>query len=126
LLRQLKDAPDDLLIEVAFAGGSESTCEQLRDVRAKPVALLPSSNVELTSFTLTRSQPLGTKRSGVRGAFIPSVTQAVESFYGEVVQPLRPWVAPAPQLPDDIVDASPAMEGPHQDPLLAEHKGEAG
>jgi hypothetical protein len=48
--------------------------------------------------------PVGTKRSGVRGAFVPSVTQAVESFYREVVQPLRPWVPAAPQLPEGTAD----------------------
>jgi hypothetical protein len=56
--------------------------------------------------------PLGAKRSGVRGAFVPSVTTAVESFYKDVVQAVRPWVAPAPQLPDDAVTASPASAEP--------------
>jgi hypothetical protein len=103
LLRQLKDAPDDLLIEVLFQGGRESTCEQLRDVRDKPAALTGSTGSEVTSFVLTWQQPLGLKRSGVRGAFIPSVTQALEGFYAKVVQPVRPWVARAPQLPEDAV-----------------------
>jgi stress response protein SCP2 len=115
LLRQLKTAPDDVLIEVAFAGGTESTCELLRDVRDRAAALLPSGKAELTAFTLTRSQPLGTKRSGVRGAFIPSVTQAVETFYAEVVQPLRPWVPPAPQLPEDVVEAESVTEDAGED-----------
>ncbi|MFW3171325.1 TerD family protein [Geodermatophilus sp. CPCC 206100] len=103
LLRQLKDAPDDLLIDVLFQGGRESTCEQLRDVREKPAALTGSTGSEVTSFVLTWQQPLGLKRSGVRGAFIPSITQALEGFYARVVQPVRPWVAPAPQLPEDAV-----------------------
>jgi 1,2-phenylacetyl-CoA epoxidase catalytic subunit len=54
------------------------------------------------------------------------VTQAVESFYGEVVQPLRPWVAPAPQLPDDVMGASPAMDGAHHGAALALQCGAAG
>jgi hypothetical protein len=100
LLRQLKDAPDDVLIDVAFAGTSESTCELLRDVREKPGPLIGSSKAEVAAFTLSRSMPLGTKRSGVRGAFVPSVTQAIESFYRDVVQPVRPWVPAAPQMPE--------------------------
>jgi stress response protein SCP2 len=111
LLRQLKDAPDDLLIEVFFTGASESTCELLRDVREKPVALLPSSKAEVASFTLTRAMPLGTKRSGVRGAFVPSVTHAVEGFYADVVQPLRPWVPSAPRLPGEAAAAPPVEAG---------------
>jgi hypothetical protein len=69
-----------------------------------------SGKAEVSSFTLTRSLPLGTKRSGVRGAFVPSVTQAVERFYAEVVQPVRPWVARAPQLPEEAIPATPAVE----------------
>jgi hypothetical protein len=103
LLRQLKEAPDDVLIEVSFVGTTESTCEMLRDVRDNPTALVTSGKAEVAGFTLTRSSPLGTKRSGVRGAFVPSVTQAVEGFYAGVVQALRPWVAKAPQLPEDAV-----------------------
>lgn len=108
LLRQLKSAPDDLLIEVFTAAARESTCELLGDVRDKPAALLQSSKDEVASFALTRSLPLGMKRSGVRGAFVPSVTQAVEGFYADVVQGLRPWVPSAPRLPDEAGDASPA------------------
>jgi stress response protein SCP2 len=110
LLRQLKDGPDDLLIEVSFAGSRETTCERLCDVRDKPAALTGSSGSEVAAFTLTWTQPMGGKRSGVRGAFIPSVTSTVEGFYGQVVQPLRPWVAPAPQLPDDVAPRA-AAEG---------------
>jgi hypothetical protein len=110
LLRQLKDAPDDLLVEVAFTGTTESTCELLRDVRDKPAALVASTRADVASFTLTRSQPLGTKRSGVRGAFVPSVTQAVEGFYADVVQPVRPWVARAPQLPEDVRSVEPVID----------------
>jgi stress response protein SCP2 len=109
LLRQLKDAPDDVLIDVAFAGTSDSTCELLRDVRDKPAALVGSTKAEVASFTLSRSMPLGTKRSGLRGAFVPSVTVAVESFYKDVVQQVRPWVAPAPQLPDGAATAPPTV-----------------
>jgi len=50
--------------------------------------------------------PVGTKRSGVRGAFVPSITQAVEAFYREVVQPVRPWILAAPQLPESPEDAA--------------------
>jgi len=106
LLRQLTEAPDDVLIDVAFAGTSESTCEQLRDVRDKPGPLIGSSKAEVASFTLSRSMPVGTKRSGVRGAFVPSITQAVEAFYREVVQPVRPWILAAPQLPESPEDAA--------------------
>ncbi|WP_432563982.1 TerD family protein [Kineococcus sp. SYSU DK003] len=101
LLRQLKDAPDDVLVDVSFSSRSGSTCERLGDVRDQPAVLLPERDVEVAAFTLSRTSPMGTKRSGVKNAFIPSVTDGLESFYTAVVQPLRAWVPPAPKLLDD-------------------------
>lgn len=99
LLRQLKAAPDGLLVEVQFGPHAESTCELLGDVRDKPSALLRDRAAEVKGFTLTLGAPLGTKRSGVRGAFIPTVMGAVETFYRHVLQPIRQWTPPAPKLP---------------------------
>ena len=99
LLRQLKTAPDGLLVEVQFGPHAESTCELLGDVRDKPSALFRDRSAEVKGFTLTLSAPLGTRRSGVRGAFIPTVMGTVEMFYRHVLQPIRPWTPPAPKLP---------------------------
>lgn len=102
LLRQLRDAPDALLVEALFTGRTDSSCEQLVDVRDNATALLPDKSAEIAAFRLTLASPMGTKRSGVRGAFVPSVTSAVEAFYSTVVQALKPWVPAAPKLPDDV------------------------
>jgi hypothetical protein len=52
---------------------------------------------------------MGTKRSGARGSFVSSVTNALDIFYAEVVETIRPWTPPAPQLPaeDAISITSP-------------------
>lgn len=100
LLRQLTDAPDALLVEVLFSGQTESTCERLKDVREDSTPLVADRTTDVRSFRLTLVLPLGTKRSGVKGAFVPTVTSAVEVFYRGVVQPLRPWTPPAPALPE--------------------------
>lgn len=110
LLRQLGDAPDALLVEVCFSGRAESTCEQLGDVRTDTTALVAGRTADVSAFRLTSTQPLGVKRSGVKGAFVPSVTAAVESFYRDVVQPLRPWVPPAPVLPEPVGGEQPGGE----------------
>jgi stress response protein SCP2 len=109
MLKQLKTAPDDVLLEVQFARQSETTCEQLKDLREGPGPLLTGQTRDVTSFVLTRLYPLGTKRSGVKGAFIPSVTDAVESFYSLVLQPLHVWVPSAPKLPDDTAEDAEAL-----------------
>ncbi|GAB2922118.1 TerD family protein [Rhodococcus aerolatus] len=99
VVRQLKDAPPALLVEVAFAGSADSTCEQLKDVRDSVAPLVLDRTTEVKKFTLTLAAPLGTKRSGVKGGFVSSVVTAVEGFYREVVQPIKPWVPSAPRLP---------------------------
>ncbi len=44
----------------------------------------------MRGFRLTYTAPMGTKRNGLRKAFVPSVNNAVEAFYARVVQGLRP------------------------------------
>jgi stress response protein SCP2 len=110
MLRQLKEAPDDLTVEVTFAGRCETTCERLKDVRDNSAALLIDHAGDVVAFTVTRTTPMGTKRSGVRGAFVPSVTSAAETYYADVVQPLRAWTPPAPTMPTDAVAAAEAAQ----------------
>jgi hypothetical protein len=42
---------------------------------------------------------LGTKRNGARKAFVPSVNDAVDAFYAQVVQVLKPT---PPRMPADL------------------------
>ena len=115
LLRQLTDAPDALVVEVGFARREQTSCEQLRDVRENAAALLPDPAAEVRSFRLTASVPLGTKRSGVRNAFVPSVNAAVEAFYAEIVQGLKP--SAARRLPADVAEeAIAAVEAAEGEP----------
>jgi len=99
LVRQLKDAPDELLVEARFAPRSETTCERLADVRSRPQCLLRGKDWEPTSFVISRAHPMGTKRSGARGSFVSSVNEAIDQFYTDVVERIRPWTPPAPALP---------------------------
>lgn len=106
MLRQLADAPETLTVEVLFARREQTSCEQLKEARANPAALLPDPSAEVRAFRLTSSSPMGTKRNGLRKAFVPSVNDAAEAFYARVVQGLRPT---PPRLPTaaaaDAIDA---------------------
>lgn len=106
LLRQLKDAPDSLSVEVVAARQAQTECELLKDVRASNAPLLPDPGVDVRAFRLTLSSPLGTKRSGLRGAFIPSVNAAVDAFYAQVIQPLRPFPSAAAKLPVGVAEVA--------------------
>jgi hypothetical protein len=109
LAKQLKAAPDSLLVEAHFDQRPETTCERLGDIRQHPGTLIPGREWEPASFTISQVQPMGTKRSGARGSFVSSVTNALDTFYAEVVETIRPWTPPAPQLPaeDAISITSP-------------------
>lgn len=118
LTKQLKDAPDDLLVEARFAPRAETTCERLADVRTRPQSLVPGKDWEPTTFVVSRVHPMGTKRSGARGSFVTSVSDAVDDFYTQVVERVRPWTPPAPPLPP--ADSEPAGPAPRAEPLGAE------
>ncbi|MFC4942527.1 TerD family protein [Pseudonocardia sp. GCM10023141] len=108
ILRQLTEAPDTLTIEVLFARREQTACELLRDVRTDPTALLPDAAAEIRAFRLTASAAMGTKRNGLRKAFVPSVNDAVDAFYARVVQGLKPS---PPRLPVDVAaDAITAVD----------------
>ena len=104
LLRQLREAPDRLSVEVRFADREQTSCELLKDVRANEAVLLPDPAAGVCAFRLTATTPMGTKRNGLSKAFIPSVHAAVDTFHGSVAQGLREWVPPAPAMPEAVVD----------------------
>ncbi len=105
LIRQLKDAPDDLRVEAFFVSSrGPGTAELLASARESPELLAGDSKREIKSFRITHSVSLGTKRGRGQGAFIDSVVDGVDLFYGAVVQHLKPWSAKPPRLRDPEVD----------------------
>jgi hypothetical protein len=60
--------------------------------------LIQDPKKELRSFRIAHTSPLGTKRGRGRGAAIDSVLDAVDAFYGEVLQHLKAWTAAAPKM----------------------------
>ena len=99
IIRQLTDAPDTLTVEAVFARREQTACEQLRDARTDPTVLLPDPAAEIRAFRLTAIAAMGTRRNGLRKAFVPSVNDAVDAFYARVVQGLKPS---PPRMPTDI------------------------
>ncbi|GEM_PF-193911 len=97
MLRQLKNAPADLLIEATFTAPASSTCEPHTTVRVTPRILTNNQSGQLHAFTLMRTFTLGGKRAGTAASFIGSVTHSAETFYAEVIQPVREWVPAAPK-----------------------------
>jgi hypothetical protein len=99
LLRQLKDAPDDVRIDVfVVRSRGTSRSELLGKVRTDPSLLVDDAKREIRSFTLTRSRPAGAKRGQGKGSFVGSTVELVDSFYEDVVQRLKPWAPTPPRV----------------------------
>jgi hypothetical protein len=96
LVRQLKTAPGQLCIQPSAAwqrGRGEA--KTLDEARKDPRSLVEDPAHELRSFTVSLSCNAGPARGQGRGSFVDSVLTAVDKFYSEVVQRIKPW-APAP------------------------------
>jgi hypothetical protein len=106
VLRQLSpDLDSRLTVECWQHMARTSTSEPLSKVRANPLCLVPDANADIRRFVISAASPLGSQRGiGGRGSFIDSIIAAVEGFYEEVTQSLKPWAPKAPQVPSRPVD----------------------
>jgi hypothetical protein len=114
LLRQLKDAPDDLRIDAVTAWSrGDGTAALLKQLRIDPSLLVSDPKRDIRSFTLTMSKIAGTKRGQGRGSFFGGVLELIDAFYRDVVQVLRPWTPSAPKVKaaDGVHDGSTSDDG---------------
>jgi hypothetical protein len=103
LLRQLKDAPEDLRIDVRFARVRATRSELLRDCREFPERLLIADepNREPRSFLLALSKPMGKKGGRKEGSFVAETRRQATDFYRDLVQGLMPPRTKAPKIRED-------------------------
>jgi hypothetical protein len=116
LVRQLKEAPDGLLLEVSFANTRSTTAGLLSAAREDPQSLLLPNDPKRPprAFRLALSRPMGTKRGKGERSFVLETRKQAIDFYRDLVQNLRPWRAAPPKLPDEPDDApeAPSPEPP--------------
>lgn len=100
LLRQLREAPGDLRIDASYKNVRQTVAGLLGQVAETPDLLLCEQDPrrDLKSFTLTLSRRLGQKRGREEGSFVRETRHQLVDFYGDLVQNLKPWQAPAPKL----------------------------
>lgn len=121
MVRQLKEAPDDLRLEVHFRGGRETTKCLLREAREDEACLLHPSDPkrEPREFTIAMTNEMRVKKGADSDSFVGATRRQINDFYAQVVQGL---VAPAPRpprmrTPEPGPDADEAAEtGGDQDP----------
>jgi hypothetical protein len=112
LLRQLRHAPDSTRVEAfVMHGRGAGTAELLRAVRDQPALLVEDPKKDLRSFRIALGSPIGSKRGRGRGSFIDSVENAINTFYGDIVQDLRAWTAAPPRLREvpETSDEQPSL-----------------
>jgi hypothetical protein len=116
LLRQLKEAPTDLRIDVRFASTRQTTSELLGDCREHPdrVLLADDQAREPREFVLARTMPMGKKAGLDHGSFAAEIRRQTTDFYRDLVQNLRPPPAQAPKLPEqeETPSARDSVDGP--------------
>jgi hypothetical protein len=115
LLRQLKDAPEGLLVEVSFANTKATTAGLLSIAKNDPQSLLLANDPKRAprAFRLALSRPMGTKRGKGERSFVLETRKQAIGFYRDLVQNLRQWRAAPPKLPDE---AEEAPEAPDAEP----------
>ncbi len=101
LVRQLRDAPDDLRMDVSFASTSKTTSALMCDVRENPRQLLSPTDAkrEPRSFNLALSRKMGTKQGKEQGSFVAETRRQAVDFYRELVQDVRAWQPRPPRFP---------------------------
>lgn len=129
LLRQLKEAPDDLRIDVSFASRKGTNSELLRSCRDNPDCLLLAEDPkrEPRKFFLALSRPMGKKRGRTEGSFVTETRRQTMDFYGELVQELTPPQPKAPKMtPTEKEPAEPEKPRPEKSEGQARREQTAG
>ncbi len=124
MLRQLREAPDDLRLDVSFANMRETTSALLGAVRDEPQQLLAGDpKREPRAFSLALARPMGTKRGKGERSFVRETRQQAVDFYREIVQNLRAWQPAPPKLPDHPPEGkAPETPVPETPPFSAEER----
>jgi hypothetical protein len=117
LMRQLREASDDLRLEAAFPNARSTTAATLGEMRDNPRALEYEQDPKRPpkAFVLTSCKQMGKKRGRAEGSFVRETSAHVISFYSELVQNLKPWQPPppkvhSPQPTDATADLPPSKE----------------
>ena len=112
LLRQLKEAPGDLRVDVAFERAQRTQGITLAKAQEDPELLRFSEDRQRPprQFTISTTRPMGRAAGRGRRAFVDATIALATSFYRDSLQDIRAWQAPPPQLSDDDIDPDAGRE----------------
>lgn len=123
LLRQLKEVPDDLRIDVRYPRRREGQSALLGECREEPERLLLPSDpkCEPSSFQLAQSSAIGTKAGRGDGSFVDETCKQATGFYRDVVQDLRAPQPKAPQISEEVPTPTPQETEQSESAVRREH-----
>ncbi|NOX31635.1 MAG: hypothetical protein GXP35_16555, partial [Actinobacteria bacterium] len=99
LIRQLSDAPGALVVEAYPKGGQNGIAGALEAIVGDPSILLRDDKKDPHRFRVIARSELGQgRRTGKSPGFVQSVINAIESFYGDVLQDMTAYQPKAPKL----------------------------
>lgn len=111
VLRQLRDAPTNLVVEAYAKNARNGIGAALGVALEDPNVLIGADRKEPAKFTLVARSELGVnRRAGRKPGFTQSVIDAIESFYGDILQNLTAYQAKAPRLAPRAAPAAPEVE----------------
>ena len=110
LTRQLRDAEESLIIETYARGARVPVASDLKRLREDPRLGLDQARKEPVRFRVLQRSEMGQgRRSARKLGFIDGILNAVNVFYGDVLQNLRAVTPSAPRL-ERRVDAEPGND----------------
>ena len=112
LIRQLKDVPADLRVDVEYPYVQTPASQMIEDARKDPESLLLPDDPKRQPqrFRVALSKDMGRKGGKGRGSFVSDTMEQVLAFYGDVVQDLREWTPTPPKLTPQDREAVRAAE----------------
>lgn len=118
LVRQLREAPEDLIVESYSRGAKTPELAPLGELRTDSSLVVRGRQHPPARFRVTQRSEMGQSRRTTRKlGFADSVTEAIERFYSTTLQNLRKAPPPPPktmprtaEAPPDEDDASPPAE----------------
>jgi hypothetical protein len=110
VIRQLRDAPESIRLEVRYPLAKETVAASLKEARAKPDKLLYAQDPqrEPRAFRIVLARDLGAKRGKLAGSFVAESKKQTIDFYRTIVQGLKAWTPSAPKLPSESAEPTPA------------------
>lgn len=111
LVRQLDGAPSDTYVYWTYKRSRAPEAPiKLDDLRNKEFGYHLDNSREISVFRVEVLRKMGTKRTAGQGGFINSVVDAIEITYGQVLQKVKIWQAPAPKLSEKVKEIIPDSE----------------